>query len=539
MGHGKETPRQKMIGMMYLVLTALLALNVSKDILDAFIIVDESLIKTTESLNEKNKLIYREFDKAYAMNKDKVKKWKDYADQVRKEANELDEYINSLKIKIIQAADGKEALAVVNNKVEIDKIQAKDNADSPAQVMVGDNNNGEGKVLKEKIAAFREHLLAMVDKKDEGVISSLRKNLNTEDPPAKEGAKHTWESEHFEHWPLIAVNTFMSKMQSDIRNAEAEITRYLYNNIEAGSFKFNKLEPTVIPNSNYIIKGNEYNAEVFIAASDTTQAPVVYVGAVKEVRTPDGKVDYEMAGNYETLQVGPNGRAIYKRTGGGSGPVKWGGLIELKGTDGSVIKRPFQEEYMVAEANAVISPTKMNVFYLGVDNPVSISVAGVPADKVSAAITNGGIRKMGSGYVVNPTQIGNALVTVSAEIDGKKRSMGNMEFRVKPIPDPVPKVAGRKGGSVDRNTLLAQMVVLADLENFDFDARFVVTGFTVAANVRGFNQESATTSNKITEAQKNIIRNMNKGDKVYFQDIKAVGPDGKTRELSTLYFKIQ
>lgn len=541
MAHGKETPRQKMIGMMYLVLTALLALNVSKDILNAFILVDESLTTTTETLTHQTGSVYAEFDKAYSMNKEKVEKWKKYADQVKKEANELDAYINSLKVRIVQAADGKKSLAVVNNKIETDKIDSKDNTDSPAQVMVGDNNNGEGRVLKSKIEAFRGHLLAMIDKKETNIINSIKKNLNTDAPAAKEGETPSWESEHFEHWPLIAVNTIMSKLQSDVRSAEAEVTRYLYNNIEAGSFKFNNLEATVIPNSNYIIKGNEYSAEVFIAASDTTQYPKVFIGKTKEIKDASGKVvDYEMVGSYETIDAGKNGRAVFKRTGGSIGPVRWGGLVEIKNTDGTIIRRPFEQEYVVAEPTAVISPTKMNVFYLGVDNPVSISVAGVPVDKVSATITNGVIRKSGNSYIVNPANVGNALVAVSAEIDGKKKQMGTMEFKVKQIPPPVPKVAGRTGGVIDRNSLLAQQIVVADLENFDFDASFRVISFTVSANVRSFSQDASSNSNKITDQQKTIMKNVNKGDRVYFQDIKAIGPDGKVRDLqTTLFFKIQ
>lgn len=519
MAHGKETPRQKMIGMMYLVLTALLALNVSKDILDAFVLVDESLTVTTENFSEKNKLVYDEFDKAYTSNPNKVKKWKDYADQVRKGADELYKMINDLKIQIVQKAD-KKTEAIVKDKVQSGKITTKDNTDIPAQLMVGDNNNGKGKELKNKIIKFRELLLSMVDKKDGvDVIKSIEKNLNTNDPPAKEGAQTTWESEHFEHLPLIAVTTIMSKMQSDIRNAESEITRYLYGRIESGSFKFNKLEPTIIANSNYILKGNEYQAEVFLGAFDTTQVPNIVV---------DGK----------TLPV-KNGRGVYTVSGGAPGNRKWGGIIEMKATDGTIIRKPFNAEYQVAEAQAVVSPTKMNVFYLGVDNPVSVSVPGVPGDKVFPSISNGSIRKIGNSYIVNPAHQGTATVNVIAEIDGKRKSMGSMDFKVKEIPPPIPKVANRKSGTVEKNILLAQMVVLADLENFDFDAKFTVTEFNVSAAIGGFTQDAPTKGNKITEAQKEIIRKVLKGTRLLFTNIRAVGPDGKTRDLNDIVFKIQ
>lgn len=518
MAHGKETPRQKMIGMMYLVLTALLALNVSKDILDAFVLVDESLTVTTENFSKKNEEVYFDFDKAYASNKNKVQPWKEKADLVRKEANDLFYLLNTLKVKIVKKTEG-DSLAITKQKVDPSKIKAKDNKDVAAEIMVGTNNNGEAVKLKQKIELFRKHLLSMVDKKDSSVIVSIEKNLDTKDPEAKEGEKQTWESEHFEHLPLIAVTTIMSKMQSDVRNAESEITRYLYNKIESGSFKFNKLEPTIIANSNYILKGNEYQAEVFLAAFDTTQTPNIVV---------DGK----------TLPI-KNGRGVYTVSGGAPGNRKWGGIIQMKATDGTVIEKPFKAEYQVAEATAVISPTKMNVFYLGVDNPVSVSVAGVPGDKIFPTINNGVIQKVGNAYVVRPRQTGNASITVVAEIDGKKKPMGSMDFRVRPIPDPVPKVANRKSGSVDRNTLLAQMVILADLENFEFDAKFYVTEFTVSASINGFTQDQMAKNNKITEAQKNIIRNAQKGSRVIFTGIKATGPDGRLRDLNDIVFKIQ
>lgn len=540
MAHGKETPRQKMIGMMYLVLTALLALNVSKSVLDSFVLVDKSLTVTTENFNIQNEKLYGEFDQAYASNKNKVKPWKDKADEIRKQAEELYNYINSLKVKIVTKADG-DAEAIEKNKINPGKVKSKDDTNKPAEIMVGDNNNGEAKVLRGRITKFRELLLSYVDKKDVGIKEAIEKNLETNDTKTLDGEKETWEAEHFEHLPLIAVTTIMSKMQSDVRNAEADIIHYLFNKIEAGSFKFNKLEPTVIPNTNYVLKGNEYKAEVFIAAADTTQKPKIMVGQKRRVTSADGKVDWEMVGSYETLQINDQGRGMLNRSAGSVGNVKWGGIIQLKTTDGALINTPFDAEYQIAESNVVVSPTKMNVLYVGVDNPISISVPGIPGDKITASISNGVIRKSGNAWIANLTSQGNgkATITVGAEIDGKKKSMGNMEFRIKTIPDPIAKVAGKKGGSIDKNTLAAQMIINADLENFDFDAPFRVVEFNVSASIGGFTRDEPSKSNRITDGQKEIIKSIKKGERVFFTDIKAVGPDGKPRELNTLYFKIQ
>ncbi len=543
MAHGKETPRQKMIGMMYLVLTALLALNVSKDILNAFVLVDDSLTVATDNFSQRNKLIYDEFGKAAALNK--AKKWNEKALVVRKEADDLYNYLNSLKLRIVKLADGSKAEAVLKDKILPLKIQAKDNTDKPAQIMIGDNNNGEAKKLKAKIAAFRESLLGMVETKDKTkdnpLMSAIEKNLNTKDPPVEEGgSKETWESYYFEHRPLIAVTTIMSTMQNNIRNAESEITRYLYNKIDAGSTKFNKLEGIIIPNSNYILKGNEYSAEVFLAATDTTQKPVITVGNYKKTISEDGVAHYEMVGPGRTLDINEKGRGVYKMPGSAVGNMKWGGIIQIKGSDGSVTTTPFETEYQVAEAATVIAPTKMNVFYIGVDNPVDVSVPGVPGDKVFPTINNGVmVHDSKSSWIVRPRSEGKATVSVQAEFDKKRKDMGSMVFRVKGIPDPVAKVAGKKSGNIDRNTLAAQSIVVAELENFDFDAPFRVIEFTVSATIRGFVREETVKSNKINDAQRDIIASSGKGQKIYFQDIKAVGPDGKPRELPTVYFKIQ
>jgi gliding motility-associated protein GldM len=541
MGHGKETPRQKMIGMMYLVLTALLALNVAKDILDAFVIVDEGLIKTTENFAEKNNLLYDEFTKAAISNPTKAGPYRDKAFEVKKKADDVYKMIQTLKIQIIKKADKKTQAVDAKNEIHPGKIQTKEVTDVPAEIMVGDNNNGKGRELKAKFDDFRNYVLSLVDKSDEDLIKSINSTLDTKDLPTEEGVRHTWESAHFEHWPLIAVTTIMSKLQSDVRNVESDVIHYLYNNIESGSFKFNKLQPTVIANSNYILRGNEYKAEVFMAAFDTTQSPTILVGNVQKVTGADGKEDYQIVGGKDSLKIDPVTRkGIYTRSGNSVGNQKWGGIIQLKATDGSIIRKPFTAEYQVAESGVVISPLKMNVFYIGVDNPVSISVPGVGSDKITATNTNGPIRKEGNGWIVNPRNIGNAIITVNAKIDGKDKQVGMMEFRVKNIPDPIAKVAGKKGGGIDKNVLTAQSIVQADLEGFDFDAKFTVTEFTVSALVKGFSQDvTVKATNKISEKQKDIIRNLNRGEKVYFQDIKAVGPDGKPRDLNTVYFKIQ
>ena len=328
----------------------------------------------------------------------------------------------------------------------------------------------------------------------------------------------------------------MSGMQANIRNAESDILNHLLTRIDAESYKFNKLEATVIPNSNYIIKGNSYQAEVFLAAFDTTQKPKIYIGNYDSTIS-GGQYEYNMKGAYDSLTIDENGRGTYSSSGSNIGFRTWGGIIKFQKSDGSFITKSFKRKYQIAEGSVVVSPTKMNVFYISVDNPVAISVAGVPENKIFPEITNGTITS-NPPYIVIPRRPGNSMITVFAEIDGIRKNMGTTEFRVKIVPNPVAKVGGKKGGGISRNVLLAQSGVIAEMEKFDFNLQFKITEFTISTTIQGFVRFAKSNNNRITEDQRNLLRNLNRGQNLYFEDIKAIGPDGTVRPLSTIKFKI-
>src|SRR6056297_2662955 len=347
MAGGKETPRQKMIGMMYLFLTAMLALNVSKEVLHSFVQVNDSLSATVENFKEKNNSIYSDFDQQYSMNKTKVEKWYKLAKEVGERANKISKHIEDLKVEVVKEADGEDAEAVKNGKVVAEDIEAKDNLDVGMQVM---DVQGEGPKLKEMIVEFREFLMENTDPKHTIIRNSLKKNLNTDDPPPKDGMTPTWTSHTFGHMPLVAVVTMMSKIQSDIRNAEADILRHFYGQISAQDFKFNSLDPIVKANSNYILQGQEFTAEVFIAAQDTTQDPTIYVGDFRK----NEQGEYEMVGSYDSLPI-ENGKGIYTPSTNRIGERTWGGLIAMTAPDGSIKKYKFEHDYKVVPTTAIIS----------------------------------------------------------------------------------------------------------------------------------------------------------------------------------------
>lgn len=514
-GNCPETPRQKMIGMMYLFLTAMLALNVSGELLQAFQLVDSSIRKTIETMENKNSLLYSDFESAYATNEKKVSDQYHNALEVKTEADSLFKHIQDLKTLIVQTADGPEATPT--------QYTSLDNQDIAAQLMITERGGARSTELKEHLIHYRDLLSEMVDPADTALLNALERTLTPKDPPRSEGEGRSWESEKFEHLPMSAVMALMSQLQSEVRNMESDMIRYLYGKIDEGSFKFNSVEAIVIPRSEYVIRGDEYYAEIMLAARDTTQPPIVTV-------------------NGEELPIN-NGRGILRIPANSTGEKEWSGEIAVMGPDGTYTRRDVAGSYLVSQPGVVISPTKMNVFYIGVENPVEVSVPGVPSENLNVRITNARMRKVrGNEYSVSPNANSagkQAIVSVSANLNGQAQNLGSQPFRIKRVPDPVATVAGMRGGGIGKNLLLAQRAVIAKMDNFDFDLKFNVINFRISTIRDGYLQFVDSESGVITTEQKDLIRGVGVGGVVLFNNIQAKGPDGSTRDLGSLSFTIQ
>ncbi len=566
MAGGNLSPRQKMINVMYLFLTCMLALNVSKDILDAFININDNLNNTNEIFITKNQSTYNALEQAYLSNESNPQ-----YQLAHKSARGLLEKTDSI-IESIQYY--KDTIIFYADKIPADKrfklpdkigfyrydddlkdtikleqsIEQKDNTSIPAQIMVGPEGNSiHGINLKNKFDEYREYVLDLVygfgvDSTSE-LAKSISVSLNTADVP---GGKHeaglkSWQNRNFEHLPLIAVITIMTQMQAAIRNIEGDVLNLMYGTLDAEAFKFNKLEPIVLPTSTYIMRGNDYSAKIFLAAFDTTQAPIVEIGYV---RTDDKGKSY-IEKPYK-VQVDPKtGMATYTSRGTSVGLQKYQGLIKIpKPNSSDTLIYKFDNEYQVAEPSLVVSPTKMNVFYIGPDNPVKISVPGVSSDKISASITpatHGTIRKgRGDEYVVRVSRPGTCKVAVTAELQGKRQAMGSVDFRIKRVPDPVAVVMGKEGGNITRAELTAAPRVEARMKDFDFDLRFTVQSFRVTARVGQYFVEESSNSERITHQMKQSIFNqLTRGSRLYFENVVAKGPDGRERSLGVLSFTVQ
>jgi gliding motility-associated protein GldM len=531
MAHERLSPRQKMIGMMYLVLTAMLALNVSKEAVEAFKKVDKGLTLSIANYTLKNDVIYKEFDRAASENPTKAGKYKTAAYQVKERADEAFNFIQGLKIEIIKTAEkDPETPAVKGNEVIIEEVKRIDDTNVPSEILIGANENGKANDLKALLTEYREFLIATLEGKNPTAEEALRKSLNTDDGKNPDGETERWENLNFQTLPLVAVICILSEMQLNVRNGETEVLNYLYSQIDASSFKFNKLTAIVIPNSNYITQGSDYEAQVFISATDTTQKPEITVG-----------------GN--ALELDESGKGIYKVRASAVGPKKWGGIIALKAPDGSTKTYPFESSYVVGEPNVIVSPTAMNVMYMGIPNPIDVSVPGISPDKLKIKVINGSFttekvknskgENFKGSWAVRPSAVGqNVQVIVTADINGKPMQYAPYEFRVKKVPPPVAQFAQRSTGSVPRATAAAQQGVFAILPDFDFDLQWKVTGFTVLFSDKGNDYEEVSTSSNLTSAQKGLIAKMTRGKNLIIKDIKALGPDGKTIDLLPVILKI-
>jgi len=301
------------------------------------------------------------------------------------------------------------------------------------------------------------------------------------------------------------------------------------------------------------LDGQQYKADIFLAAFNATTQPEVFLGPLGGFKkNPDGSYDAvktlttDLPPGYANNPLkAEGGFGKYTAAGAGVGEKTYGGVIRVKDpVSGHYTFYPFEQKYQTAPKAVVVSPTKMNVFYIGVDNPVEVSVPGVSQNDVQATLVGAGALKKDpanpSSYIANVTASGKCTVNVSAKMDGKVQPMGEKEFRIKRIPDPTPSTnGGLKGGSAQPGTMKAQSGIAAKLDNFDFDARFKVISFRMYYSSKGEIYYDDATGPVFTAKMKGYLDRCRAKDIVIIDDIKAVGPDGQPRKLGQVTFTIQ
>lgn len=338
--------------------------------------------------------------------------------------------------------------------------------------------------------------------------------------------KVSWAAGNFSHKPLAAVITILSKLQGDVRNTESSVVSYLLSKIGSKDIKVNHIEAIVTSPSNYVFVGDTFRAKVLLAAYDTTQIPDVYYSLEYD------SINKKLTGQVDKA-ITKNGRGLIDIHATKEGEHTYHGILSIKGPAGDTLSYPWKTSYTVAHSSVTVSPTKMNVFYIGVDNPVSISAPGVPSGDIKPSIAGGRISKSKDGWTVRVTRPGKASVSVSAEIDGKSKNLGKAEFRVKRIPNPVPYVGGTTGSSTIKLIQIQHTIMVnAKMENFDFDVAVQVVGFDFSTPIHGVLFEDKSRNRYFTKKMKDVINQAKRGQKMYFENIRVKMPDGTVRKVA-------
>lgn len=503
------SPRQKMINLMYVILMAMLALNVSTEVLEGFSIVEESLNRTTLNSAKENLAIYASFEEQMRKNPAKVKQWFEKATEIKRMSDSLFNFAQHLKVAIVREADGK--------KGDVQHIKNKEDLEAAAQVMTAPGR-GQGQRLFNAINTYRERILQMVT--DEHQKQLIADNLSTALPKEAHAMGKNWQEYMFEGMPVAAAVTLLSKLQSDVRYAEGEVLHTLVSNVDVKDIRVNKLDAFVIPEKTTLYPGETFNAQIVMAAVDTTLQPEIFVNGTR-INTRNGH---------------------YAFTAGGVGEHSFGGYLLTHNAAGETLRRDFSQKYSVipAPSGATVAADLMNVLYAGFQNPVSVSVPGIPANAVSVSMSGGSLSPRGNGhYVAIPAAVGKDVTfTVAVNDKGKHRQMAQIAFKVRKLPDPTPYlVVGTnrfRGGGLAKASLMGVEGIKAAIDDGLLDIEFHVKSFeAVFFDNMGNAVPMTSNGTSFSTRQRDAFRKLSRNRRFYISRVTAVGPDGITRTLPT------
>ncbi len=570
MSGAKETPRQKMIGMMYLVYTALLAMNVSKDILDAFDTVNSGVQTTNITLANQIDQKYAAFADQYSKEPEKAGPYWEKAQALKAEADDLINYVEALKwdlVKKIECDKAKTPAEAVSFALEqgllkntdtlrngrrmydinTSKVKSRDNYNKPTAYMMGEpEGNGVAFELSEKIRKYRAEIFKAVGEEHihemglmtDSIFNRDKSALGTDNvreyqrkvdtavikyygakidyaPGTTDELQKSWEYHNFHHTVLVADVTLLNKLISDAQTAELNAVTQLMTNIHASDYKFDEIGAKVFAESGYLLSGQTYKAQAMVTAWQNTQtkAYVKLDGGAEKEYTSDGQGVINLDFNC------------------GVGQHKYTGYIKMLDPSTNEMKDfPFENSFVVAPPAVSVSAVKMNVVYRGIDNP--IAVGGGVGGEISATASSGSLTRTGNGtYNLRPGEANE--VTISVSSGGS--SLGSMKFRVKDLPKPVALIRNVVNGQVSKSALQAAGRVEAEMKDFDFDGvRYDVVGYTFRYKTKsGTTKEAKAGSGAFTDEIRNAISQANVGDMFVFTAIQVRGNDGKTKTIET------
>jgi gliding motility-associated protein GldM len=506
-----KEPRQKMINMMYLVLTALLALNVSAEILNAFKTVNTSLEKTNKVVNTSTETIIKSLEDNITNPQDastaaKAAIWKPKADQVVNLTSGVYNYIKSLKDQIINTAGGNTATGKPLTK--------DDNLDIPTRLLI---DQGAGKKLLAMLTAYKADILKVDSLIGKQFATSLPIDLAI--PNNKNNT--SWESAYFHMVPTVAAITMLSKFQNDLRTTENKVVAFCHEQVGKVVVKFDTYAAIVGQSSKYLMPGQEIEITAGVGAFSKTAKPSVNIGG-------------------SNIPVGDEGTASQSIAGGGVGNHTIPVTVVYTDQDGNLKTIKKDIEYTVGQSNASIALPKMNVLYIGYANPVFVAAGGAGAEQLSVSISGGGGSISGGKgeYIARVSaQTDNCIITVSAN----GRVLGQQSFRVRSLPDPVATVGGEpSGANVSAQAFKAQAGVGAYVKDFPLDLKYSVTSFSIVADTEDGDIATADcTGNAWSPTARKIINGLKSGQLITIENIYCVGEDGRRRKLPALLYNMR
>ncbi|MEN0004370.1 MAG: GldM family protein [Bacteroidota bacterium] len=537
-----KEPRQLMINLMYLVLTALLALNVSAEVMNAFFTLDDgnkASMRTVDS--QLDQTVKGLKDLLADESKQKYRPIEPAIDQVRAVSAEFNTYTNQLRDNLIDAAGNKDGKVDEGDYVESygkTVPKGKKNKDITTRILV---NDGKGEELKAEILKTKESIVKVYSDlltehgetfglKQEEInsrIQNIGNNLpfSIDDETWKGTDKASWADFKFRQMPLAAVLPLLSQLQSDLKSSEAALLNNMAELAGGRVVEFDAFFPVVQAKRAYVIKGDPFEAEIS-------------VGTYSTQINPD---DIKISVNGSRLSVNDAGKAEYKTGTSSTGKKTLQLDVEVRNPlTGEISKGDGTYEYEVGTRSATVSADKMNVFYIGVDNPVSVSVAGASSNDLKVSATGANIKatnKSQGKYNITATKPGDAKIFLSG--GGLPRT--TFDFRVKRIPDPVARLSKSSGGTMGNGEFKAQGGVAAILDNFDFDAKCRIQGFNLVYVAKRQDPVEAVNSGpRYSDKAKRLVTKAKPGDIYYFDNVKAKCPgDNVGRPINSMVFKIK
>jgi len=511
-----------MINLMYLVLTALLALNVSNEILNAFKTLSNSIDRSNLSVDQRTKDLYDQIvaNEHQKGQEEKVKPFRIEADSVTKRANDMVAYLDQWKKRIIMESGG-------YDEKDTSMPARLENIDATTKLLV---ENKGGDTLRAKIMELRRYLLAAIPW-DSSAMSPLMPLII--EPAKKNDHNPTadWNIENFEHMPTIAAMALFSKFKNDVRSSEGMIIKDLFEKAHAKEIKFDTLLALAVPSSTYVLQGDKVEANILLAAFNSANKPTI-----------------SMSSGGGTTKPAENGVIHWETSANGNGKQTVAGTLTYDAGNGAKTY-PWKFEYMVGSTGASMQLDKMNVFYIGVDNPITVSAAGYSVEDVSIQLPAGFDQKGEKGhYTISTKDVTNQNKTINVDIyangkqgGGVKTKIASIPVRVRKIPDPVAYLLGKKEGMISAAVMREAIGPVAKLENFEFDATFQIRELQFSMLPKGGDYVGPYTVKGASgvkfsfnpDVQK-VLSRLKAGDKIFIEGIKGVGPDNTSRSLNPI-----